>query len=117
MFFYNTQIAYYFIKNNEARSPQDSVNKIMILLNPRLTVNPTPEFLSKANVRILTKLSSLRTRGTVRPSSTSTCEWYLELARDQAGLFLHPHLVITLPCVVGLDSSNHTGQWIAGTKM
>ena len=63
MRFYNTQIAYYFIKNNNLHSPQDSVNKIMILLlNPRLTVNPTPEFLSKANVRILTKLSSLRTR-------------------------------------------------------
>ena len=36
--FYNTHIAYYFIqKNNELRSPQDSVNKIMILLDPRLT--------------------------------------------------------------------------------
>ena len=66
--FYNTQIAYYFIqKNNELRSPQDSVNKIMILLNPRLTANPTPEFLSKANVRILTKLSSLRTKAQSAP--------------------------------------------------
>ena len=65
--FYNTQIAYYFIqKNNELRSPQDSVNKIMILLNPRLTANPTPEFLSKANVRILTKISSVRTKGGVQ---------------------------------------------------